>query len=1341
MRETKLFEYATSARVADFASVDVAVSSRDTGASRDPQGTWAGLLDGRMAWRVEEGSVLVFESIVEKTGIRLNLSSLITCKPLLRTVSSADATLVEILLSCFSGRNGCTIVQLQVRLPKHGSSHGLTAEEVSRQVMPGTWATSMTEVDGDVIVGRADGSCALMRFFCTPSRKMTIVPFAAHPVQLNSNRNQGENTSMVSGASDESGDSRRSIASSVSLGLMNRLFGSPRGTTSPSRHHVQTTSRDTGSILGLSGRRGDRAAYKKTMDKVVGVAKVVLEGKGLMSLHESGRICVYVWKDSMYQYATDVALPIKLSSSVRGHFLLTGPPESTIAVIMADEDPQPDSLRLFSITAKFRSDRAATLSLTQIAERDGPIDRIVSASFTGENVLVATESGLLSGVLNVPNDSGQRSGIPTGTLWTALDDVDQEYGLGHVLDEIAPSPKDQLLQANRFSCSAVAKALRLDNPESTTRPLIAAAVRETIFEDDEIGTWKRVKTRSEQITKTEDLTVRDLSVSEGVGVVVARQKALYVLRVLSESEKTLLGNQPHLLQQNQATTISESAIMLSSHAALQILAARYVNEGNEGDVKKRLRFMLQLASSFSALTPGLPVTDVLAAKEAVRMTGERGEGIDFLSAMTSTLSTLEPGAQLLLFLHSAGETELLHSAAEQSADLLPISAMFALGVSWLARYRVRASQKTLEEETETADEVMAENEDQSGKNAAERAYGCLLTAVDWCTNADIVTDSDIECALALSGLSKAIPQPLFEARGNDAMAVDRGLSENVLEAVSPMKNPGFWLLERSVRLLANSGSASNSATAALKAMSLAPDRERHEMMRAAAFSGFLDGGSLDNALATILTKPFQGGDRLDVVLEESRALRDAIDLFVNATADKGMLQWLADRKLPEPLYAFCNTALERRARAADALNTKSFMTTERVSRNALGVPARTDYEDMERPISEYEQLYSWYILRGDDSSAATAALEWGERLCTEGLSTIRGLIACHSENLPPDAQVRMLLSWAKCKCIAWSFATSAVQMQSTERRYALRSRFSMAADDSGASGQGVVGLGWISRRHLLAHAQCRCFTEMLSRIDQGKTGNQAIQYLVGYESTPLLAEQREGVRWAVSTLLDYPTYDNLLLCAELGSAWREEIGVFALEEVVRNAAKLASRKTITTFGYADLDKLLHAVVSAEGKTSMARNWNLLALESALSTSAGTFTCPQWLVHAAAWGTDAFVEGFSSLERKFAGRSRGDAGGAVRALLRNHRPVDAARLLLEGIKRQATATTAGSRAFYVPYSAIDAAMEMLEHFVDDYEEAEVYRDLLAKHTTAHITQMKRLASDKMQESRSALAQAS
>lgn len=1323
MRETRLFDYGNTHDSERFTSGDIVFTTTGLDDLNLTRGTWAGLVNDTVAWRVDEGEALIFENIMTRKGLRLNLSSPLTCRPLLRAGAADSSKFVEVLLSCYTNSVGCVLIRIRVTIPPISLSAAVTYEEICRQSVPTTCITCMTDVDGDPVLGRTDGSCANVKFPDVLPARMNLIPFAPNAMGNSENRGSGDDTSMVSGVSDESAPSHRSVASSMSFGLMTRLFGSPRGNSNAAgRNAMEASSHEPRQQSSATRRsREEKAPYRKTMDNVLCVAKVQLDVKALVSLHQSGRLCVYWATDASYQYVTDIVLPVKLSVGIVNHFLLTGPNESVIAAVVADEDPHADSLRVFNIASKIRGERSIALAATQIAVRQGPVDRIVSAAFTGEDVIVGSESGFVSGLLNVPSDVDDGTGIPTGTAWTAFDDMEQPFGLANILDSACPDPRDQLLQAHRFSVSAVAKALRMENPGLVSRAQIEETVKNTVFDHDGENMWQRVKARAEHITKSEDLLVRDLCVVDGVGLVVARQRSLFVLRGLLEYEQKAVENRAHLLLNREPLTCPGPGWMLSSHGACQVIASQYSLENSNPEAKNKLKFMLSAATCFSGVETEDPLLDRLARRHGLGQ--EEGAVFsDLGSAISSSLSSIEPGPSLLFFLQSFSEMDLLLVAAEQASNNLPVSSMFASGIAWLLK-----SQSTAYSLSDSwIDKASAADHNSPGQAAwrIERAYAFFITASEW-SSKGAVTATDIGCVVKLAGLTN---EEVTATEQADAQ-------EDVIMVGAPSDQPGepdvarfrehlgFWLLERSVRMLESNGAPKSAAAVSLEAMGRAPDRKRHEMMRASAFTRFLDAGNLEHALIAILRDPYPVEESSAISPQESSALRDAVGLFVDAVANHGRLQWLAECGLPEPLCVLCGLALERRARAADAMNIRRNIRSGGSTGGGDPLMISVESEDFKKLVSEYEQLYSWHILRNDESSAATSALEWGERLSNEGLITIRNAAANDAIRMSVDQQMRLLLEWAKAKCEAWSYALSGAQLEPRGRRYIVRSRFSLLADGSQPR-KGIVSESWVSRRHLLAHAQSRVLTAMLSEGESDDTRIQFVQFVVSPDSV-LLLPQAEGLRWVTSMLINHrPSYDNMLLCAELGSAWREEVGEGLLVDIIKEAANRASQQTVTTFGYPELDELLRAVVSTGGELEASRNWHLIALESALATSAGVIASPQWLVDAAAWGTAAFAEGTTETERFFSGRRRGDAAGVVRALLRNHRPVDAAKLLIVGLKSQGKMTRSDGNkdTFYVPYSAIDATMEMLAQCADDYPDAEVYRQRLEACTTTHISKM-------------------
>lgn len=1224
---------------------------------------------------------------------------------------------LDILVACYSRQS--VVLRIRVSPPDDQQNPRFDCVEVSRCMLERACVTCMTDIGSDVIVGLDDGACAQLRFTDLPSATIQVKPFVPRAPGASEQRRQGDSTSMVSGMSEDA-TSHRSVGSSMSLGLMNRLFGTQRALTSSLGAGAAEANSHGVSMphAFLRRSRDDMASARETADSVLALALVRMEGKVVASLHQSGRVCVYMELESEFQFLSDLELPVKLVKGLANHFLLTGLPESVLAVVMVDEDPSADSLRLFNVTAKLRGERAISLASTQIAKRDGPIDQIVAACFTGDDVIVASETGFVSGILNVSTEIDSSVGIPTGTLWTVLEDVDQSFGLGRALDSAAPMPSDSFLQAHRFSAKTIAKALRLDDMESFTRADVQHNVANTVFEKDPENMWRRVKARAEHICKCEELLVRDMSLIPKVGIIVARNSSLLVFRKLLEAEEKAISNSTRLLSCKEPVANREVAALLASHAACQVIASQYMWNGNEDAEKNELKFMLMLAVSFSHVLTEIPLSNRIAL-EALRGLDENAQvGDMFTSMVHRAIRTLKPGPPLLSFLNKSSEMQQLLRSSDQVADMLPISAMFASGLAWLSQFRQNGSQPI-----PSPRELHGEFKPKESSLLVEKAYACLVEAARWCEKDIELAEDDVQCVLNLAGLSEYDAEAAEQGRADDVVMSGEGEGlPNGPTGEQIRQHLGFWLLERSVRLLESSNAPRNAAIVALEAMSRAPDRQRHEMMRAAAFSTFVDAMELEHALTAILREPFSSKEEPHVVKEESDALRDAVGLFVNVAADQGKLQWLADYSLPEPLHDLCGLALERRARAADAMRIDDPSNLQELPADSVGNMQNRKSNKAVGSLCEYEQLYAWHVMRGDESSAATCALEWGERLSHEGLAAIQSFTTGRGRHLDVEEQISLLLSWTKLKCQAFSYASSAAQLEPPQTRFIARSRYAIASG-SESSTKGIVSISWASRRHLLAYAQSKVLAEMRSSGDPDVDIKEMVPYLSSPHSN-LLADGRDGVAWITGRLAKNASYDKMLLCAELGSAWKEETGDSVLTDVVQTASVLASQRTMSNFGYSHLDDFLRAVVSTEGQEKYSKNWNLVALESALSTTSGAVGVPQWLIDAAAWGTPAFAEGTLEYARNFSGRRMGDAAGVVRTLLRYHRPVEAAKVLLVGlasIDKMARERRDKVR-YYVPYSAIDATLELLGEVEDEYEDAETYKKKLEESTRGHMSAM-------------------
>lgn len=1333
MRETRAHTYAPRAVAAQFPGWTVPGAS--AGAPQDVAATATAGFVGDVSWRFSAGDGrnqhgLLFEcsGVEHARGARLLFPAPLLCAPLVTGAPGGARDVV--VIAPFWAAGGCELVRILVRVGE-GCFEELGRVRVDAVV---TCVIPVGAEGLDVAVGLADGGCGSVRFSAPLPR---FERFEPPPPDREPGAVDPDDTSMVSA---EEG-SRLSVASSMSRGLINRFFGTPAPLAPPPSGAIV---QDSSAPPAVRSARHSSRLSAGPRDPVSALAIVRLPVPALIALHQSGRLCVYVSHGQTYNFAGEGVLPVELAKSKASQFLLTGTNGSAVAVLTVDEDPRADSVRVFNITAKLRVNRTVVLSCTQIAKRDGPIDRLVGAVFTGDDVIVGTEDGAVAALLN-GNDAqgpGAKSGLPTGTLWTAVDDVDKAHGLGRSLDGTFVDPRERLLSAHRFSSTAIAKAVRAADTDAAiaTRAEVERFVRTATFGDDEDAMFTRIMARAERHTRTSDMCLHGISVVPDVGIVISRHCGVYVLRALFEPERRVLGATARLVNDRHATASGRITLCLASQAATQIVATCLSTCTAGTPEQEKLQYMLGIAARMSEVLDAVPLTDRIALALMSDASGSDVPilSLDLPSAVARVLSILEPSSATLSFLHSASEMKALALTAEQTANSLPISSLFASGISWLAQYRSACAVPSrmdtdIDFDHHDATDSLPDGVDPTAiahtstgmKDVLlERAYGFLLTAAESCEEQLEDSASDVSCVMSLAGLVTGREQADLEMQDDDNNSPETTLPVPVREQV-PLEGVGeealrrhlsFWLMERSVRLLEGSGSPRTAAAAALVAMMRAPDRQRYETMRAAAFGRFLDGGQLEHALTALLKAPFHKDVASLFEENEAGALRDALGLFVNAAADRGRLQWLADCDLPEPLKALAAMSLERRARASDPMH----IDAEAISGEVASAGFRVVADGALQKRAEYEHLYAWQILRGDEAGAATCALEWADRLCTEGLALVRGAFAGRSAGIIGLLQLRLLLLWARTKCQALSSALAAAQLQPHSRRFIARSRFSILAQEPSAVLPSVVDIPWVSRRHLLAHAQSRCLMQMVSGAVEAPATAGNPTYLLEHGST-LLTEQQQGVNWVVGALETAPSYENLLLCSELTLAWVPEHGDSRVVDVIRAAARAAASRSAETLTFPELDNLLKAVTTGIDSMRSRRNWHLVAVESALAASAGAVALPQWLIDAAAWGSVAFACGTTVQERMFSGRGSGDAAGVARALLRYNRPVDAARVLLAGLQAGDS-----QRGFYVPYAAVDATLETLAQIEEDYPDATDYRHRLEASAQAHIATQAKMA---------------
>lgn len=1310
MRESSLFTFSNysgdpsdpNATPSVFISVPAPASSHGL----QSNSSWSGLQDGLIAWRVIRDNTLHLEHIVSHNALAIVFSASLSTRPLFLPPDSPDSTVFPLIVACYSQATGSTLLHISVSRDLHSAAAQPHLSEENRFFLPGVKVTMIQHHAPYIIVALCDGRCIRVSLDQADANIQSNFSIFSPPPLPHSALRQSE-LPMES-------------PSFVSRWLK------PSGFDLMRSHHFP--------IPFSSPSAGLLPTYTGPKDPILAIAPLYTPYV-VTTLHQSGRVCLFVNEAASYVFIADVILPCKLSTTSKIGFLLPGPDASLLALVMADEHPKTDSLRVFELSIDFPPGGPFSLSCRQLVNREGPIPPIIAATYFAEDIVVATRSGLVTALLNEPRhalnpgdhegsnfmlDLGDaevepqamsrrpigtlpRKGLPGRTLWTALDDVDEPYGLGRAIDALQLEDHGSLLNAHRFSTRAVAKALRLAGVEDISRDNLCDALSQVNITDRDVG-LRRIKQRAEHFTKQEDLRVRDLEWDESVGLVVVRETGLYVVRPLFEAEKRVFVNYEDLLGCDQETPTGATAWMLASNAICQNLSAQYVDGISRNDDTSKLAFIFKLAIQFSKSNPRISLTDLICTQQALDCVN-CSKPPTFPEVMEKITSILQPGASLLSILMSLCEYDALAETSMQCANLLPVSTAFANGYVWLERFRLDVGETKVDIDLSTPDQVMGEGHKPPTK--LDKAYGFFALAAQ--TFLDEASLEDTICALDLAGFpTLQRPEHGTEADEDEnwrnwAVGIPDGEAnvENVI-----LGDCAFWLLERAVHMLESAELLKSAAMLAIEAMKCAPSYEKHEQMRSKAFNHLLDVSELELALRALLSKPFDSRNPYEYNLEDAEAMRDSIGEFITKSAENNMLKWLADQHIPEPLSALCGQALERRARSSKPIKFRS------VPLQAMEV-SFVEATSEKRVGDEYSDLFAWYIMRNDEPSAASCALEWSERLSLEGPEILHDAVKTakelHSGVDVNEMYLKFLLIWAQSKFEALSWVQAAMRVKE-ENHFVVRSKLFLSGFDAVEDGEVVVDKQWVSRRLLLSHAQVIYLRDEWDKLLNGMPGVSNIDHLK-MEWSPLLVEGRSGVEWASSRLRQRPTYNNMLLCVELCTSWWGELGNGCLTDVVSEAARAAARSETKTFGFNDLRRLLHSVIVAcERVGSGKKNWYTLALECTLSACAGETSCPKWLINASAHGVSR------EADRKLTHSTlKGDMLGTVRAFLQNSRPIDAVNVISDSLLMAESALRFKETGnVYISYTAIDATLEILLHTAYLYPEAKTaYRELSAK----------------------------
>lgn len=1398
MRETRLFTY-TPAQVSEQApSVLISIPSSPHPNDRLPtsaHSSWAGLTNQLTSWRVTDPNNILLEHIVSGASLRISFSSPICCRPLFIPSASVapcppSASLpISLVVACHTDDSSSILLCLQFSadLQQINASSPHVVEKL-RQFIPSAVVTVIQSNAPNAFVALSDGRC--LRFIVDEEAALPrLIPFSESSVSGSPDALARPTSAFQPACSTSTWSSNTAPISSFVSRLFNPL------------------AIDRSKLPGSSFASSDTLPpWKGPTDAVLSLTRVDDSSRSLVaSLHASGCVRIYLMEINNYVLQTEYFLPCKLSASQTvQHFLLSGPDVSLLAVVLADEHPKSDSLRVFQLAISDSDENLVTLSCSQLVCREGPVPPLVAAAYFAEDVVVGTRAGAVTALINTPTyipgptgtplpvDSytnvAQQSksdepahaieaqpssrGLPSHTLWTAVEDVDALFGLGRSIDRSTSDDRDLLLKAHRFSPYSVSKALRLPNASSNSRQNVHEALLSIQLDEDD-NALKRVKARAEQITKHEDLKVRDLMWDESVGLIICRERNVFVMRPLVEQEKRVHPHHETLLTCDQLTPTGPAAWILASHAVCQILGAQFHEASAGNSMTGILEFMLNLVTNVSESYSGIALTDVLFMRQAeIELTGGSmdipSDKVSFPDVVRRCLKDLvRPGALLLNNLLSTNEMKMLEAASVHCVDEYPVSSTFSNGVVWMERFHREIG-------VESQVDINLQGEDNeanvdgtvSGSTMLQKAYGFFAMAAEGCQPS---TYRDIICALELAGYipPRAIAQleEEYEKYGTNEEWKEIVVTFTEVLSDGSQQNDeirfgdcAFWLLDRGLRIV-ESYAPKTAAALALMAMKYAPNKQQHERMRAAALSRFLVAGELVQAYRTILSEPFKPSSSSNemnapastvVTKEEAEAMKDAIGLFINTTADRNELKWLAEQDLPEPLKMLCGQALERRARGTKVVDfnamAKRFLQYKNQTIDESFSIGNTNKELVIRQAvdtREYEELYAWHIIREDYGNAAQCALEWAERITNEGPSLIREVVERFQNDQGVvdeiELYITLFLQWVEVKREALGCVQSALYLVPLQYRFVARSRYTLSAGhdidtneknlalDNGTDisygggqkrGKPVVNAEWISRRLLLAHAQKVYLTDVVLQHRNGSGNLENVEHLTA-ESSPLLGENRSGVEWISRMIRKHLiNYDRMLLCAQLCCAWRDETSDACIREVVSDATRTAMKKEMASlFGMSELRQLLGYIsLTSHRKWKGRTNWTLIAMEQTLLACGGKAKCPQWLV-------DLAAHGHVNAHQSFRGHGGGVTGGGdllgvTKIMLKNDRPIDAAKVLANAFDH-AEVSMGKREQFFMSYTAVDATLDCLAGIKEDYEPARQYYNVLKDKLNNHM----------------------
>lgn len=1290
--------------------------------------------------------------------LSLELPCAISCAPVMRVLSSAsDPFMLSAIVACIDGVLHAFRLHLTTQAVRHVCSISLSPARVAVLRFAEQIPDDSHDVHPNVLFGCVDGGCGLIDLDHDGDDRVSNYCLFADDLKLLSSRhadqhNVSDDASLLSGvsrgidpdgdsamsdrsfASQRSGQSTNSRGSILSRLLRMRHADSDANVYHPDSIHVPGKSDDNQGLRYPSPLAGFRAGFhssggsraRRRSDPVVDMCSIVLDHSVYhLSLTIAGVVQVFglVPTASKYLLVAELKLPVKLAQG-QPHALHVLKDGLFCVALIVDMDPHPHALSVYNIEMSVPPGATLSLTSTKVCQRNGPFDAVCDVVYDSQSnaLVLATLNGRLSTIsLPVRNSAfesahvlGDRDavgadtncitahGLDYSTVWSYIDDLVDPKGQWHVFDSLQKPLADRILIPNRFSLFAVARALRLSSPAESSFDFVVTALRDFLdkasFEDAD-----RLISRAQRYAIMDDAPILGICHVSGSGVYVVRRTGVFVLRSSARLEASTLlcrGATPttnHSVPDADGSCFKRIRRVVACNAVPQIASVQFSYADEHTNERAEFGCIISVLLQKSAKLHTTAIHELLPASAlADSQLVKRTSILDLAELFTEQL---KPGAFLLQFLASEREIHALREVTVITSDILPVSSLFALGLVSIGERRQCVDSASSVERVDDvdADGLLVSVQERS-KKLLDDAFSSFVAASKVAAKAldsdSLEVKADLDCAFSLLNCEQAI------AERADARAAN-------------VEHLHFWILERSRGLLNDLSAARHAAAIALEALSVAPDLELHEMMRAAAFSRFIDVRDFDCALKTILKAPPQGHSEPFSLLESAgaaSALQDNLTVLVNTAIDNNKFSWLIQQDLSLPLKTIIADALKWRARSSEVLNRGDFVSEHGSSQQVIVNEEAVFRQSTDSTSVLYEYLVSWQLSMDAAQAAAGSAFEWADRISSEGLRMALDV----AQDVRVKAQcnpLEVLLTWSRFKTRAYATSSAICRTLRPEIRYIPFRDIASSSKHPPEAESGCLALDVLSRLHLLSRAQAACLQKKLSAERDNKNASRSgnVDYIVAH-APHLLTSNERGLNYAISTLILPPmSWSDVQLALELASSWLQQGGSDIFMHAVKNATIMLFRDNTLNVDSVRLPitrlsqmlDMLGPILSSSDHF-LGKNPYAAAAEGLLEVFGGSIGLPQWLIDAAAWGVlpaDS-SQALDAQEIATTRRMQGDATRLVHAYVRFNRPEEGLQTVISKVESTLQSGVEHSDSLQIPYSILDSAIRVMREVASD-----------------------------------------